>query len=60
MVLNITFLKYKKVPLCQGSEYIFPKKQVKFRYVMVLNISSLMKNKKVPLFQGSEYTFPGI
>ena len=24
-VLNITFPKYIKVPLCQGSEYTFPK-----------------------------------
>ena len=26
-VLNILFPKYKKVPLCQGSEYTFPEIQ---------------------------------
>ena len=41
------FLKYKKVPLCQGSQYTFPETSEKFCYVRVLTVPFL-QYKKVP------------
>ena len=47
---KIHFQKYKKVPLCQGSENNFPEIYEKFHYARVLNLP----------FQKYEFHFPKI